>query len=307
MSVNQQKMDGPMWLAREITQLDPTKYWVEYPAKKARDVFPIDTSVGKGVKKYTYKQYNKTGQAKILNSKATDIPRLNVFAEEFTASVYYMGIGQDFKRQDLDIAARNGQSLDSDFVMLAREAHITTENDTAFAGDSSNGLDGLTVNANIGNTAAPNGTLGSPLWTGASAKTPAEIYADVQAMIDSVNSETKGVHMANAVMFPLSARAQLNQVYNVLSGNSVLAQLKLNFPEITQWEFVNDLETAGTGGTRVMYAYDKNPLVIRMMVPFETEVLPPVPNETGYVVVSEMGIGGLNIRKPLAIQGYYGF
>lgn len=307
MSVNQQKMDGPMWLAREITQLDPTKYWVEYPAKKAREVFPVDTSVGKGFKKYTYKQYNKTGQAKIMNSKATDIPKLNVFADEFTANVFDMAIGQDFSQQDLDVAARTGDNLDGDFIMVAREAHIYKENDVAFYGDSASGLDGLTVNANIGNTVAINGALGSPLWTGASAKTAAEVYFDVADMIDSVNVETKGTHIANAVMFPLSARPQLNAVYNTLNGDSVLTVLKKNFPEVSQWEFVNELETAGTGSTRVMYAYDKNPLVLRMIVPFETEVLAPVAKESmGYVVNSRMGIGGLNIRKPLAIQGVYG-
>lgn len=300
----QNKMDGVQWLNREITQLDPTKYWVEYPAKKARMVFPIDTSVGKGFKKYTYKQYNKTGQAKIINSKATDIPKLNVFAEEFTASIYDMMIGQDFSLQDLDIAARNGTSLDTDFVTIAREAHIYKENDVAFFGDDANNLDGLTVNANIGLTVAPNGAAVSPLW---SSKTSVEIYEDVADLIALVNTETKGTHIANTVLFPLSARSQLNRPYSTLEAKSIFSVLKENFPEITTWEFLNELETSGTGDSRQMFAYDMNPLVLRMIVPFETELTAPVAKEsTGYVVNARMGIGGLNIRKPLAIQSYYG-
>lgn len=298
------KMDGLQWLNREITQLDPTKYWVEYPAKKARMVFPVDTSVGKGLKKYQYKLYDRTGVAKIMNSRATDIPKLNIFAQEFEGKVFDMGIGQDFTFQDLDIAARNGSNLDAEFMEKGREAHIFKENDVAFFGDSSNGLDGLTVNANIGNTVVVNGAGGSPLWSN---KTSEETYTDVQSLIDSVNTETKGTHIANAVLFPLSARADLNKVYNTLNGKSILAQLKENFPEVKMWEFVNELETAGTGGARVMYAYDMDPKVIRMMVPFETEPTQPIAKETGYTVVARMGIGGVNIRKPLAIQGGYGF
>lgn len=305
-TAEKQKMDG-MWLNREINKLDPEKIWVEYPAKPARNVFPIDTSIGKGFSEYTYKQYNKTGQAKIMNSKGTDIPKLNIFAEEFTAKIFEMGIGNDFTYQDLDKAARLGESLDSDFVMAAREMHIFKENDVAFAGDSASGLDGLTVNANIGNTVVVNGALSSPLWTGASAKTPSEIYEDVASLIDSVYVETKGTHIANTVLFPLSARAQLNQILTTVNGKSILAQLKENFPQITQWEFINELETAGTGATRIMYAYDKDPKVLRMIVPFETEVMPPVQKENGYSVTSRMGIGGLNIRRPIAIQGAYGF
>ncbi len=303
----EQKMDGVQWLNREITQLDLTKYWVEYPAKKARMVFPIDTSVGKGFKKYQYKLYDRTGIAKIMNSRATDVPRLNIFAQEFEGKVHEMSIGQDFTFQDLDTAALNGDSLDTDFLEKARESHIFKENDTAFFGDSDNSLDGLTINANIGNTIVVNGAAGSPLWTGATAKTPAEIYTDVQDIIDSVNTETKGVHLANAVIFPLSARPQLNQIQNTLNGKSILTQLKENFPEVRLWEFLNELETAGTGDTRIMYAYDMDSKVIRMLVPFETEPTQPIAQETGYTVVARMGIGGVNIRKPIAIQGAYGF
>lgn len=302
-----QKMDGGRWLEREITKLDPVKFWVEYPAKKARTVFPIDTSVGKGFKKYEYKTYDRVGIAKIMNSVATDIPRLNVNATTNTAKVWYMDIAKDFDRQELDAAAVNGEDLDTEFVQLAREAHIFKENDVAILGDSDNALDGLTANANVGDTVAPNGALGSPLWTGASAKTAQEVYADVSSLIDSVRTETKDTHMADTVLFPLSARPQLNQVYSSLSGDSVLTVLKKNYPEITLWEFLNELETAGDGSTRVMIAYPRDPMVLRMMVPFETEVLPPVPNEKGYTVVAEMGIGGLNIRRPTAIQKMYGF
>lgn len=302
-----QRLDGIQWLNRELTQLDLTKYWTEYPAKKARTLFPIDTSVGKGFKKYMYKLYNRTGIAKIMNSKAVDVPKLNIFAQEFEGKVFEMMIGQDFTFQDLDVAARNNASLDADFMVQGREAHIFKENDVAFYGDSENGLDGLTINANIGTTAAPVGALGSALWTGASAKTAAEVYADVAAMIDSVNTETKGTHVATAVAFPLSARPQLNQVFSTLSGKSVLAQLKENFPEIKMWEFVNEFETTGTGATRQMFAYDMVPEVIRLMVPFETEPTPAVPTGIGYEVSARMGIAGVNIRKPLAIQSYYGF
>lgn len=303
----QQRIDSLQWLNREITQLDPTKYWVEYPAKKARMVFPVDTSVGKGFKKYEYKLYNKTGQAKILNAKATDIPKLNVSAEVFTGKVFEMMIGQDFTFQDIDTAALNNTGLDMDFMTQAREAHIFKENDVAFYGSEEEGLDGLTVNANIGVTVAPTGDLVSALWTGTNAKVASEVYSDVATLIDLVNTETKGTHIANTVLFPLSARSQLNQVYSTLSGKSVLAQLKENFPEITTWEFVNELETSGTGSTRQMFAFDMDVKVLRMIVPFETEPTPAVPKETGYSVGARMGIGGLNIRKPLAIQSMYGF
>ena len=293
------------YLQRQLENFLPEKVWYEYPGLKCRDLAPINSKIkGEAYTSFKYKIYGQTGLAKIVAAKATDIPKLNLFADEFEGKVFDMAIGNEWSYKEIAIASANGDDLIGDTARLAREAHLRLENTVFFEGDSAHGLYGLSNHPNITQSAAVNGASASPLW---SSKTSQEIYSDVQDMIDDVEVQTKGLHMANAVLFPLSAKAQLNQVMTTVTGKTILSQLKENNPEVKAWVFCNELEDLGTGATRLMFAYKLDPSVLSIVVPYETKPNPLVTKVDGQEVAFKMGIGGIWVDKPLAIQGQYGF
>lgn len=303
-----EKQDS-VYLARQLENFIPEKVWLEYPGLKCRDLAPINSKIkGDHFTSFKYKVYGQTALAKIIGAKATDIPKLNVYAEEFEGKVFPMAIGNEWTYQEIAVASKNGDDIVGDTAKIARESHLFLENTVFFNGDSDYGLYGLTTHPNIAQSAVAVGaSSGNTTWDGGSPKTAAEIMFDVQDLIDEVEVATKGLHKANTVVFPLSAKSQLNQPYSTLSSKTVLAALKENNPDVKVWEFCNDLETSGTGASRVMFAYKMDPSVLSIVVPYETKANPLVTKINGQEVAFVMGIGGIWCDKPLAIQGAYGF
>jgi hypothetical protein len=62
------------------------------------------------------------------------------------------------------------------------------------------------------------------------------------------------------------------------------------------------LETAGAGGTKRMVAYDRNPQVLRFLLPGPHQFLPAFQKSSlVYEVGGIMNVGGLDVRLPRAI------
>lgn len=305
-----QKIDAA-YLEREVTLFDPTKFWNLYPALKGRKLFPLNQKIrGKGFDKYEYKLYDHKGLSKLVNAKSKDIPKLNITAENFTGHVRVAKIGNEWTQEDVeaaDFAASNGgapNTLLSDTFEKCSQANDLLEDQILWLGDSENNLYGLTNHPNVSETVVANGASSSPLW---SSKTTAEIVSDFADVISSVLVETKELFEANAVFLPLSAHATLHQMHSDYQAKTVMAVLRETYPQIKVWEFVGKLETAGTGGTRCMYALALDPRVITAVCPYENEFTKVYESLEGYKVAVRKGVGGVKVDFPLAIQGAYGF
>ena len=72
------------------------------------------------------------------------------------------------------------------------------------------------------------------------------------------------------------------------------------FPEITTWEFLDELEDAGVGATSRMILYAMNPLYgrSRPQIPFET--LPVQYNKFKYETYCRSRSGGFDVVRPTA-------
>lgn len=296
-----------LFLERELESLESTLYNVRYPNLKARALIPPKFDYPRGTETITYKQYDMVGVAKIIANYANDLPRVSLTAKKFTSPVKRLGASYAFSIDDIDAAAMAGIPLDQMEAMAAKRAIDQKENQIAYFGDTSTGLPGFFTNPNIPTgTVDADGVGASPLWDN---KDPELIIRDVNQLINDIKTNSLGVELPNTVLFPVTAMAKLasSPISAAVPNTTILDFLKKVHPYITLWDELNELETAGSGGTRMMVAYDRNPMTLRMPIPADFQVFPAQEKGLEFEIPVSEKVGGTIVSYPLACNFLDGF
>lgn len=305
---NRFKLDDneTFFFQRELEKVKTQTYDVKYPQFKARELFPTpDLDGDHGATSITYTQYDEVGMAKIVANYATDFPRVSLKGKQFTAPVKELGDSFGYSVKDIKSAQRVGKNLNSRLAMAARKAMFQKEEAIAYFGDSENGLPGFFSNASIPNAAVANDGSGSTTtW---STKTEEQIIRDVNEAINAIKTTTKGVEMANTVIMPTSAMAFLKNKPFGTFGMTMLSFLKENNPEITLWADLPELETAGTGSTRLLAAYNRDATNVSLEIPMDFLTLPEALEGAEYKIACMESICGVLVYYPLSANFVYGF
>ena len=128
---------------RQLEFIDRTVYEHVYPENKARRLIPTQAGVPDWAKVYTWRLFEKFGNAKIVANMADDIPRADVAGTEESKVIKPIASSYGWDVFEIKAAAATGTALDSLKAMSARLA-IETELDRILAlGDTTHGLDGL--------------------------------------------------------------------------------------------------------------------------------------------------------------------
>lgn len=128
---------------------------------------------------------------------------------------------------ELESAARMGRPIDDQKYESLKFKHQMDVDAQVYAGDRDTGDTGLVNNAAVTNISnVPNGALGSPLWT---SKTPGEILADVNALIQSTWAASGWAVMPSRVGLPPSQYGYIStQPSGVAANQSILKYLLEN-------------------------------------------------------------------------------
>jgi hypothetical protein len=295
-----------IFFARELEKVKSQTYDVKTIEYKARKLFETpDLDGDHGAKSIVYHQYEEIGSAKIIANYATDFPKVQLKGKEVAAIVKELGAAYSYTVKDIKASQKAGKSLDARLAMAVRKAMFQTEDKIAFFGDSANNLTGFFNHPNIPNVAvANNGSGGATAW---SSKTDLQIIDDVNACINQVKTQTKGIEAANTVVLPVSAMALLKNKPFGTFGLTLLKFLQENNPEITMWEELAQLETAGTGNTRLMAAYNRSPMHVSLEIPMEFMSMDPQVEGAEYKIPCMQSIAGVFVYYPLSANFVYGF
>jgi hypothetical protein len=294
-----------LYFARELEYVRSTIYQTKYPTLKARSLFTPDFQVNAGAKTVTYKMMSQYGESKIIANYAKDLPEVGLNATEVTKNVRELGNSFSWTWKDVRSAAMTGLSLDSSLAAASRRSAYELENRIAFFGDTSHNIPGFFTNPNIPLAPVENDGFGaSTLWT---TKNVDQWIRDIGDMIDGVSNNTNEVEQADTVLLPLTARNQLNRARVPDTNMTAMKYLQENYPYITKWEWLTDLETAGTGSTRLAAAYDRSADKVFLDVPHEYEMQPVQMDGLTYKVPVVMSTAGVSVIYPLACNFVYGF
>lgn len=288
-----------IFFARQLEYIKAKTYDIKRPNLNALTLMPVDTSVPEGAETVTYRQYDSVGMAKIIANYANDLPRVDVMGKEFTAKIKSIGIAYGYNTQEIRAALFSGTPLSAKKAADTALAHAEKVNQLAFHGDAEHGLVGFLNNTNVPEvTLLADGTGTSKTFA---SKTTDKIVRDVNALINKVLVQSKGVHRVNEVWLPIEQYALIATTQNsVASDTTVLSFLQAVHQGVT-FRNVVELGGAGAGGTDRMYALENSEDNYQLTIPMMLRMHSPQQQGLEFIIPCESRFGGVQIERPLAL------
>ena len=295
--------DGAVFFQRQLEHIKARSYDVRYAELKARSLFPVSNEGGAGVTSITYRTYDQSGAAKIINAYADDLPRADVAGKETIIPVRSVGISYGYNLDEIQSSQLTGTGLDQRRANAARRSNEQVVNDVAFFGDAESGLPGLFDNPNV-----PTGGVIDPgagtEWVN---KTPDQILFDVNDLFTDIFETTKMVEQGNTLLLPPAQWSYIMSTPRASNSDTTIGMyLVQNSPYLSSLEDiipVNECAAANNPelSTDGMVAYDRNPDKLQLEIPVELEMLPIQQKNLEFVVPGRSRLGGLNIYYPLSL------
>ena len=287
-----------MFFARQLEAIKAQTYDVKRANLNALQLMPVSTDVPEGATTITYRQYDTVGMAKVIANYANDLPRADVTGKEFTSNIRSIGNAFGYNTQEIRSAIFAGVNLPARKAMAATRAHQEKINALAFTGDADHGLPGLISNANVPEvTLAADGTGSSKTFA---SKTADKIVRDVNALVNKIISQSKGVHRATEVWMPVEQYALIATTQNSAASDTTILQfLQQVHPGVTFRQVV-ELDGAGASGADRMYAIENSRDNWAIEIPMMMKMYSPQQKGLEFEVPVESRFGGVIIEYPLA-------
>lgn len=305
------------FVAKALEEIEAQTYDILNPELEALKFISV-ASADPGAQSVTYRQYRRTGIAKLVTDDGQDLPNAGLSVQEFNRKLYQIGVSYQYTDEELRaaaLAARNGQplNLDMERSRAAREAFdraidkiaaLGTATDSEIPGlEDGVGTDvGLTGLLNISGAATytpANGAAGSALW---SAKTPDEIIADIAGVYNSQIVATYKIHKANRILMPIE-HMQLISTRRMGDGSdtTILNFAKAMLPGVKfdSWQYCEGAGS-GTNVDRVV-CYNDNPRFVRMTIARGFTQEPPQRQYLKNIILCTGKLGGVVCPYPKSV------
>lgn len=253
------------FLVGELERLDQTLHMPLVAVTWSRDV-PLreDVSIADEISSFTLSTFASSGSlgagngirnGKAWIGKSTDqVGGVSVDIGKYPQPLTPWGLELKFSILELESAAKAGRPIDDQKLQGLKLKHQMDVDEQIYAGDASLGVGGLVNHSSVTNLSnVPNGALSSPLWSN---KTPAEILADVNALITSTWAASGWKVMPNKIGLPPAVFGYISSQLISAAGNiSILKYLLENNVLKASGQGELDIQPmkwligAGSGGT----------------------------------------------------------
>lgn len=291
-----------VFFGRQLESIEPIVYrWLQRELKY-RDLVPVSNRDNPGANTITYRMFTQVGMVKVIANYADDLPRVDVYGKEYSASVKTIGGAFGYNTQEIRAAMLANVDLDGERAASLRRATREKENDICWNGDANAGLLGILNNTNVPTQAVPTGA-GGFLW---SQKTADEIIEDIRIGTSKVRTQSKGIHQANTMVLPIAQYDIIAGLPRSIHSDTTVLQFILNNKEAYGLDMVTtlpvELINAFVGGTKDgAIIYEKDPEVLELRIPMELLLHPVQPRNLEFVINGEARNAGVVIRRPLAM------
>lgn len=305
------------FVARALEFVETSTYDILFPPLEGRKYVPMGPQVNPGTQSVTYRQYRRTGLAKLVTDDGQDLPNAGVSVQEFNRKLFQVGISYQYTNEELRAAAfasQNGQaiSLDTERGAAARMAVDRAIDVILAIGTATNanipglttgvgpdlGLLGLLNQTLAATYTIANGSAGAQAWT---SKTPDEVIADLAGLYNSQISGTYKVHQGNRILLPI---AQYQDIATRRMGDgsdtTILSFAKQMLPGVTfdSWQYCKG---AGSGGVDRAVLFNSDPRYVRATIAREFTQEPPQVAFLTTRVLCTAKLGGVVTPYPLSI------
>jgi hypothetical protein len=299
---------GYAFLTPQLYRIETEVYMTRYPSFDFGQFMTVDTSGDMwDVGTLVYSQ-DDVGQAEYLAGSAFDMPYASNKMAQATQPYHLAGIGYEWNTQELQRAAKLGRSLSADKARAAKRAadrflYGIALNGKTPRGEAEKGGTGFINNGSAPSAQVANdGTASSRLW---SAKNADQILRDINEALTAVETGTSETSIADTLVLPTTRYNYIATTPRASGSDmTILSYLKANNVAGQNLTILKsrELETAGTGSSTRMIAYENSPEVLKFHLPGAHQFLPPFQKSSmTYEVGGIMNVGGVEVRLPKAI------
>ena len=287
--------DVGLFLARELEQVLARTFEVQYADIKYSSVLPISTEIGQGADSFTYRIFDAQGSMKLIQDKASDLPRADVLRKEVTHQVRSLGASFAYSIQETRAAALvPGMNLEQRRANAVRRAYEEKVQSVAYFGEGSVGMDGFFNNANVDKTVPDK-------WFDT---------ATTDEMLELLNegptSIVQGSNMKespNTMLVPYDVFRIISTTPRSDSSDTTVLEFFLRTnPFIRSVEPINELEATKSELSKDrIICYDRSPEKLQLHIPRTLEFLPPVRNNLEFSVAAHARVGGVALYYPKSV------
>lgn len=314
-----------LFVERALLWVETETYNTLFPPLEGLTYVPIDNSAPEGAKGTAYKQYTRTGIAKLVTERGGDLPTSKLFVREYQHQFYRLGMSYEYTLDDLlaaQFSAQNGGpalNIDMEQALGAKEA-IAKGLDaiTGIGSATSSTIPGLSVGIGpdvglLGLLNQPNastytpatGAAGSTLWL---YKTPDEKVADIVGQYAAMEAGTFKIFVPDSFLLPITQfRGAASSRMGDGSDETVISLIKnkmLPGISINSWQYC---QSAGTGSTASApidrcVAYINNKRYVKHMISQMFRQMPPQYEDLQFSVDCVAKTAGVFSPYPLSIS-----
>jgi len=286
--------DAGIFLGRELETILPRVFEVELAQIKYAQVLPISTEVGTGADSYTYRVFDKVGSMKVIQDRATDLPRADILRKEITHPVRSLGASFAYTVQETRAAMMvPGMGLEQRRANAVRRAYEEKVQEIAFFGDSATGMPGFFNNSFVDRSVA------SKWFTTA---TPDEMLQILNEGATNIVNNSNMVETPDTILLPYTAYKIITTTPRTDVSDTTVAEFFLRTnANITAIEPINQLDASKSGGLLAkdrMITYTRNPDKVQLHIPQPLEFLAPIRESLEYTIAAHARIGGVAMYYP---------
>ena len=287
--------DVGLVFARELEQVLARPFEVQYADIKYSTVIPISTEIGPGADSFTYRIFDAQGSMKLIQDKASDLPRADVLRKEVTHQVRSLGASFAYSIQETRAAAMvPGMNLEQRRANAVRRAYEEKVQDVAYFGETAVSMDGFFNNANVDKT-VPNKWFDNC--------TTDEMLEILNEAPTSIVQGSNMKESPNTMLVPYDVyRIISTTARSTTSDTTVLEFFLRTNPFIRSIEPINELEAGKSvlAKDRII-CYDRSPEKLQLHIPRTLEFLPPVRNNLEFSVAAHARVGGVALYYPKSV------
>lgn len=289
------------FVARQLEFLRPGLFEVQYPNLKGKRWVPVNSSMPVGAEQYTITIMDRVGEVKHIKDFSKDLSRVELSTTQGSMNVFTMGISYAWTVNEIRNAMYAGVPLQTKKAMFARDLMARKFDDILLTGESVTGAKGLfNLTGTDTYTVTADGTGASKTFE---TKGADKIVRDLNGPLGQMILNSKEIHTPNTVILPLSTYQYIGatRVGDGTSDTVLSYWLRTNPYGISSADYSVKLETAGSGNTKRMLAYEKNPNVLEMIAPVEFEQFAPETFQTEVSTICQMRVGGIALYMPKGV------
>lgn len=274
---------------------------------------PITNQVDYRAETFSYTLMTAVGEAKILSNGAQDVPLVNNYVQKKMGIVRTLVDGYEITLEDLEAAQFANMNISAELAITARRVIEEGLDRIGYFGAADNGLLGLFNLPNVVRETAPNngnsnGGTNSTRWIHKSAE---QLFREISTFLTRMRQATKSIEKPEILLIPQAEYDLISElVYPANTDrtllNFILETQRANPSGLKEILPCEMLAGAGTGGSNLMIAYQKNPRKLRYEIPLDFEQRPPQEVTFSSRIVCRSRTAGLIPMKFMSIRYYEG-